>query len=88
MDLAYGEAHPVALSKYSPPEEVVADQKQLDGLVDRAQWLLEEAHCVQHSATATIAHLQKNPDAMAAVALTLAEISNIAGKWPPQLCRH
>ncbi|OOQ86634.1 hypothetical protein PEBR_20572 [Penicillium brasilianum] len=83
MDLAYGEAHPKALSRYSPPELNIDDQKQLDGLVSRAQWLLEEAHCVQHSATATISHLQKNPDAMAAVALTLAEISNLAGKMAP-----
>jgi hypothetical protein len=83
MDLAYGEAHPAALSRYSPPEVNVDDQKKLDGLVSRAQWLLEEAHCVQHSATATISHLQKNPDAMAAVALTLAEISNLASKMAP-----
>ncbi|KAJ6070101.1 hypothetical protein N7499_011988 [Penicillium canescens] len=65
------------------PQEPNNDQKELDGLVHRAQWLLEEAHCVQHGATATIAHLQKNPDAMAAVALTLAEISNIARKMAP-----
>jgi hypothetical protein len=82
MDLAYGDASPAALSRYDPPEPK-NDQKQLDGLVHRAQWLLEEAHCVQHGATATIAHLQKNPDAMAAVALTLAEISNVARKMAP-----
>jgi len=82
MDLAYGDASDAALSKYNPPEPQ-NDQKQLDGLVHRAQWLLEEAHCVQHGATATIAHLQKNPDAMAAVALTLAEISNLARKMAP-----
>jgi hypothetical protein len=81
MDLAYGEAHPAALSRYSPPDP--NHQTQLDTLVNRAQWLLEEAHCVQHSATATISHLQKNPDAMAAVALTLAEISNLASKMAP-----
>lgn len=83
MDLAYGDAHPAALSRYNPPEPNVDDQKQLDGLVNRAQWLLEEAHCIQHSASATIAHLQKSPDAMAAVALTLAEISNLASKMAP-----
>lgn len=83
MDLAYGDAHPAALSRYNSPEPNVEDRKQFDGLVNRAQWLLEEAHCVQHSATATIAHLQKNPDAMAAVALTLAEISNLASKMAP-----
>ncbi|KAJ5902636.1 hypothetical protein N7495_003164 [Penicillium taxi] len=80
MDLAYGEAHPDALLKY---EENGDNQKQLDGLVGRAQWLLQEAKCVQHGATATIAHLQKNPEAMAAVALTLAEISKIASKMAP-----
>ncbi|KAJ5089835.1 hypothetical protein N7532_008519 [Penicillium argentinense] len=84
MDLAYGDAHPEALSQYNPPPEPTGnDKQQLDGLVNRAQWLLEEAHCVQHSATATISHLQKNPDAMAAVALTLAEISNLASKMAP-----
>lgn len=38
---------------------------------------------MQHTATETISHLQKNPDAMAAVALTLAEISNLATKMAP-----
>lgn len=82
MDLAYGNASPEALSRYSPPSPE-ANQKKLDGLVIRAHRLLEEAHCVQHGATATIAHLQQNPDAMAAVGLTLAEISNLARKMAP-----
>ncbi|CAG7994288.1 unnamed protein product [Penicillium nalgiovense] len=82
MDLAYGDASHAALSRYTPPEPK-DDQQQLNTLVNRAQWLLEEAHCVQHGATATIAHLQKNPDAMAAVALTLAEISNLGRQMAP-----
>lgn len=82
MNLAYGDASHAALSRYTPPEPQ-NDQQQLDGLVNKAQWLLEEAHCVQHGATATIAHLQQNPDAMAAVALTLAEISNLARQMAP-----
>ena len=45
--------------------------------------LLDEANCAQHSVKAVMSHLQKNPDAMAAVALTLAEISNIASKMAP-----
>ncbi|KAI9871715.1 MAG: hypothetical protein M1823_008366, partial [Watsoniomyces obsoletus] len=45
--------------------------------------LLDEANCAQHSVKAIVLHLQKNPDAMAAVALTLAEISNIASKMAP-----
>jgi hypothetical protein len=45
--------------------------------------MLEEAHCLQHSATTTIENLQKNPDALAAVALTLAEISNLVRRMAP-----
>jgi hypothetical protein len=78
MDLAYGEAHPSALERYKP-----ADEAELNGLVAKAKFLLEEADCVQHTATATMTHLQKNPDAMAAVALTLAEISNVASRMAP-----
>ncbi|KAL5001831.1 hypothetical protein BDV10DRAFT_138968 [Aspergillus recurvatus] len=86
MDLAYGEFHPSAIApRVSPQNQQLQsiDDPELSGLVSRAQWLLEEANCVQHTATATIDHLQKNPDAMAAVALTLAEISNVAGKMAP-----
>jgi len=45
--------------------------------------LLDEANCLQHSATAIIENLQKNPEALAAVSLTLAEISSIVGKMGP-----
>ncbi|KAL4817476.1 hypothetical protein BDW67DRAFT_159611 [Aspergillus spinulosporus] len=86
MDLAYGEFHPSAIAPRGSPQDQQLqsiDDPELNGLVSRAQWLLEEANCVQHTATATIDHLQKNPDAMAAVALTLAEISNVAGKMAP-----
>lgn len=38
---------------------------------------------MQHTATTIISSLQKNPDAMAAVALTLAELSNIITKIAP-----
>ncbi|EED23095.1 conserved hypothetical protein [Talaromyces stipitatus ATCC 10500] len=82
MDLAYGEAHPSALQHY---EMRPADEEELNGLVAKAKGLLEEADCMQHTATATMAHLQKNPDAMAAVALTLAEISNLTSKMAPSI---
>ncbi|KAL8946963.1 MAG: hypothetical protein Q9222_006711 [Ikaeria aurantiellina] len=77
MNLAYGEI--------PPPLDVahVHDEVELKGLVNKVKMLLEEAECLQYSATAIIASLQKNPDAMAAVALTLAEISNIASKLAP-----
>ncbi|OKL56253.1 hypothetical protein UA08_08527 [Talaromyces atroroseus] len=80
MDLAYGEAHPSALEHYQPRP---ADEEELNGLVARAQGLLEEADCMKHTATATMAHLEKNPEAMAAVALTLAEISTLTSKMAP-----
>ncbi|RAK97692.1 uncharacterized protein BO80DRAFT_457946 [Aspergillus ibericus CBS 121593] len=86
MDLAYGDFHPSALEKVPSPEQGQLqriEDPELNGLVNKAQWLLEEADCMQHSATATIAHLQKHPDAMAAVALTLAEISNLVTKMAP-----
>lgn len=81
MDLAYGEAHPASLGQHEKPD----DEEELNGLVAKAKGLLEEAECVQHSAAATIEHLQKNPDAMAAVALTLAEISNLIAKMAPNV---
>lgn len=55
----------------------------MKGLVSTVKRLLEEADCLHHSATKTIAMLQKNPEAMAAVALALAEISNIAKTMAP-----
>ncbi|KAL9099399.1 MAG: hypothetical protein Q9163_005097 [Psora crenata] len=77
MDLAYGDLPgPLATTGQ-------ADKEELEGLVEKVKKLLEEADCLQYSASATVAMLQKNPDAMAAVALTLAEISNIATKLAP-----
>ncbi|KAL8845424.1 MAG: hypothetical protein Q9176_000060 [Flavoplaca citrina] len=78
MDLAYGDMPP-SLEVAPRAEEDV----ELKGLVNRVKMVLEEAECLQYSATAIIASLQKNPDAMAAVALTLAEISNIVSKMAP-----
>ena len=77
MDLAYGPIPPPL------PVATRADDAELKGLVNKVKGLLEEAECLQYSAAATIATLQRNPDAMAAVALTLAEISNIATKVAP-----
>lgn len=81
MDLAY-----LAYGPISPPLPVArkgADEEQFKGLVQKVRRILEEADCLQYSASAIITTLQKNPDAMAAVALTLAEISNIVTKMAP-----
>ncbi|EEH19461.1 hypothetical protein PABG_01780 [Paracoccidioides brasiliensis Pb03] len=79
MNLAYGEYHPTSLELIRSPNS----EKDVNGLVAKAKDLLVEAKCAQHSVQATIAHLQKNPEAMAAVALTLAEISNLVSKLAP-----
>jgi hypothetical protein len=77
MDLAYGELPPpLPVRRHSEEEEVRNKMTKLN-------MLLEEANCVQYSVTSMIEHLQKNPEALAAVALTLAEISNLATKMAP-----
>ena len=77
MDLAYGELPPPL------PARSRDEQQELRGKMTKLQSLLDEANCLQHSVSAMIANLEKNPDALAAVALTLAEISNLAGKMAP-----
>ena len=77
MDLAYGDV---------PPPLPIArkeDEEELKGLIGKVKVILEEADCLQYSATAIISSLQSNPDAMAAVALTLAEISSLVSKLAP-----
>ena len=77
MDLAYGDLPPSPTVRSAPTEH------ELQGLVGRAHGLLQEADCLKHSATHIIATLQRNPDAMAAVALTLAEISKLVKGMAP-----
>jgi len=77
LDLAYGE-HPPPL-----PARHLSEEAEFRGKMTHLTRMLEEAHAMRHSATATIEHLQKNPDAMAAVALTLAEASSLASKLAP-----
>lgn len=77
MDLAYGDL---------PPPLPVARREDEDALKEKATVLtrlLEEANCLQYSATTIIENLQKNPDALAATALTLAEISGLVSKMAP-----
>lgn len=76
MDLAYGELPPPLPSKKY-------NEGELRQQASKLTMLLEEANCLQHSATTIIENLQKNPDALAAVALTLGEISAMVGKMGP-----
>ncbi|KAF2009707.1 hypothetical protein BU24DRAFT_81111 [Aaosphaeria arxii CBS 175.79] len=76
MDLAYGDIPP-------PLPSPRYDDGELREKASKLTVLLDEANCLQHSVTTMIDSLQKNPDALAAVALTLAEISTIVGKMGP-----
>ncbi|KAF1828745.1 hypothetical protein BDW02DRAFT_603149 [Decorospora gaudefroyi] len=76
MDLAYGDIPPPLPAKRY-------DDGELKEKASKIEMLLDEANCMQHTATAIIENLQKNPEALAAVSLTLAEISAIVGKMGP-----
>ncbi|KZZ97325.1 hypothetical protein AAL_03289 [Moelleriella libera RCEF 2490] len=82
MNLAYGNIPP-DLEFRVDLDPARADEYKANVLVRRVEGLLDEAHCVQHSATSIIKHLQRQPDAAAAVALTLAELSSVVGKMSP-----
>ncbi|KAK5113337.1 hypothetical protein LTR62_003436 [Meristemomyces frigidus] len=77
MDLAYGDFPPPL------PERKYDDEVALRVKMSGLQRMLDEANCVQHSVTAIIDNLGKNPEALAAVALTLGEISSLATKLAP-----
>lgn len=76
MDLAYGDVPP-------PLPVKTYEDVELREKASKITMLLDEANCLQHTVTATIENLQKNPEALAAVSLTLAEISAIVGKMGP-----
>lgn len=78
MDLAYGDLPP-------PHPSDTHDDEELREKASKLTKLLDECNCLQHSVTTTIDSLQKNPDALAAVALTLSEISAIATKMGPSV---
>ncbi|PNP39703.1 hypothetical protein TGAMA5MH_08374 [Trichoderma gamsii] len=64
-------------------QHIDGEREQAEQLIHKIENLLDEASCAQHSATAIITHLQERPDAAAAVALTLAELSGIITKLSP-----
>lgn len=95
MNLAYGNVPPDLASRtdlgpVTPAEEEDAkwreemkkeeDARKLMGRIDA---LLDEAECVQHTATSIIDHLQQKPEAAAAVALLLAELSTLLKTMSP-----
>ncbi|KAL2890307.1 hypothetical protein HOO65_020849 [Ceratocystis lukuohia] len=98
-DLAYGNLPPDLATRYdleaweessddedpSKLKNILEDEKQVKSLIRSVEQILDEAHCVQHTASSIIEHLQGNPEAAAAVALTLAELSSILGKLSPSI---
>ncbi|KAL2134018.1 hypothetical protein VTI74DRAFT_1223 [Chaetomium olivicolor] len=93
MNLAYGEVPPDLASrvdldpghKDNPSSAAAEDPRETQALtlVDRIEDFLEEAHCMHHTASSMIENLQRNPEAAAAVALSLAELSALLGKMSP-----
>ncbi|RYP78736.1 hypothetical protein DL771_000403 [Monosporascus sp. 5C6A] len=88
MDLAYGDAPPdlvdrLDLDPAHQAREAEDAERKAHELAEKIEDLLNEAECVHHTATHIINHLQNNPDAAAAVALLLAELSAIVGKLSP-----
>lgn len=91
LNLAYGSIPPDLASRTDldapaptassvPPEQREAQARTL---LQRIDTLLTEAECLHHTATHIISHLQSNPEAAAAVALTLAELSHLLTKMSP-----
>ncbi len=93
MNLAYGSIPPdlesrVDLDLMNSAFKGASDQpghseEKAKTLVGRIEALLTEAQCLHHTAASIIRHLQDNPEAAAAVALTLAELSALLAKLSP-----
>lgn len=95
MNLAYGNVPPdlayrTDLGPATRAEEADAARREelkkeaeARALMGRIETLLDEAECVQHTATSIIDHLQRKPEAAAAVALLLAELSTLLKAMSP-----
>ncbi|KAF7539559.1 hypothetical protein G7054_g2079 [Neopestalotiopsis clavispora] len=85
MNLAYGNIPPDLASRVDldPAYKAAAKEQQAHTLMERIEGLLIEAHCMHHTANHMIEHLKTRPEAAAAVALTLAELSTLLGKMSP-----
>ncbi|PSR99157.1 hypothetical protein BD289DRAFT_361452 [Coniella lustricola] len=81
MNLAYGNVPPDLASRTDLGPATPAEEARK--LMARIDALLDEAECVHHSAAATIDHLQRQPEAAAAVALLLAELSTLLKAMSP-----
>ncbi|KAI0811794.1 hypothetical protein GGR55DRAFT_678017 [Xylaria sp. FL0064] len=85
MNLAYGNIPPDLAERVDldPAYQAAEKEQTARTLMEKIEDLLVEAQCLHHTATHIIEHLQGKPEAAAAVALTLAELSAILGKMSP-----
>ncbi|KAI1742873.1 hypothetical protein F4680DRAFT_410277 [Xylaria scruposa] len=85
MNLAYGNIPPDLADRVDldPAYQAAEKENKARNLMGTIENLLVEAQCMHHTATHIIEHLQGKPEAAAAVALTLAELSAILGKMSP-----
>lgn len=85
MNMAYGSIPPDLAERVDldPAYKAAQKERRAQDLAHKIEGLLTEAHCVHHTAQHMITHLQANPEAAAAVALTLAELSALLGKMSP-----
>ncbi|KAI1177952.1 hypothetical protein F4777DRAFT_154561 [Nemania sp. FL0916] len=85
MNLAYGNIPPDLADRVDldPAYKSAEKEHKARNLMGKIEDLLVEAQCVHHTATHIIEHLQGRPEAAAAVALTLAELSALLGKMSP-----
>ncbi|KAH8159817.1 hypothetical protein CIB48_g8435 [Xylaria polymorpha] len=85
MNLAYGSIPPDLADRVDldPAYQAAEKETKARNLVGKIEDLLVEAQCLHHTATHIIEHLQGKPEAAAAVALTLAELSALLGKMSP-----
>ena len=85
LNMAYGSIPPDLAERVDldPAYKAAQKERRAQDLTQKIEGLLTEAHCVHHTAQHMITHLQANPEAAAAVALTLAELSALLGKMSP-----
>ncbi len=83
MNLAYGQPPPELQIEEDDLE--LESKQELEATMTKLDSLLLEAECLQYSASTIINNLQEKPEAMAAVALTLAELSNLLAKMSPAI---
>ncbi|VBB80479.1 Putative protein of unknown function [Podospora comata] len=70
-------------TEVDPQVDIDPQEAEALGLMDKIEEFLQEADCVHASATNMIESLQQKPEAAAAVALSLAELSALVGKMSP-----